>query len=72
MSIKFCVAESDTKNKTCPIIHDGQYGCVGSMCMAWRWVETHIADDAGNPTILSCDTHGYCGLAGAPWRPWRP
>jgi hypothetical protein len=38
--------------------------------MAWRWVETHIPDPAGGPDLIkSGDTHGYCGLAGKPWKP---
>jgi hypothetical protein len=41
--------------------------CLASGCMAWRWVDTHIKDDSGNLTVLSGDTHGYCGLAGKEW-----
>lgn len=42
------------------------YPCIGSRCMAWRWVETHLQDERGDFTIRSDDTHGYCGLAGDP------
>lgn len=45
---------------------DQSVSCLGSRCMAWRWVETHIPDDKGDLNILSEDTHGYCGLAGDP------
>ena len=38
--------------------------CIASDCMAWRWARTHIADEQGNLTISSTDTHGFCGLAG--------
>ena len=42
------------------------YDCIASDCMAWRWVETHIKDEGGDLTVMSGDTHGYCGLAGVP------
>lgn len=40
--------------------------CISDACMAWRFVETHIPDEAGNLTVKSGDTHGFCGLAGIP------
>lgn len=79
----WCISEFDAKSKTCPLsipiqpvyhptdgqgIRDGgPWPCAGSECMAWRFVETHIKDAEGNLTVLSGDTHGYCGLAGKPW-----
>ena len=33
------------------------YRCIGSRCMAWRWVTS-----AGVPS-----TRGFCSLAGTPW-----
>lgn len=42
--------------------------CIADGCMAWRWVETHIAnpEDPKADLIASGDTHGLCGLAGQP------
>lgn len=40
--------------------------CLASDCMMWRWVQTNLPDGKGG-TAPSHDTHGYCGLAGAPW-----
>lgn len=34
--------------------------CIGSLCMAWRWVE--IGGPCGETTFS--ETRGYCGLAG--------
>lgn len=78
----FCIAESDGGTKWCPMVRhseqgvggsynrptNGGFNCIGAECMAWRWVQTHIYDNEGNLTILSGDTHGYCGLAGPEWR----
>jgi len=71
----FCTSEEDAKKKLCPVLSAsvrgldaGEYiSCSASECMAWRWTETHIKDADGNLTVLSGDTHGYCGLAGPPW-----
>jgi hypothetical protein len=71
MSVSFCTAEQDAKEMTCPLTlgDSGPWPCVGSLCMAWRWVETHIKnpDCPDGDMIPSGDTHGYCGLAGKPW-----
>ena len=45
--------------------------CLGSDCMAWRWVETHVQgpmkdDGSLGDMVASGDTHGVCGLAGPP------
>lgn len=62
------VTDDDAINKKieAAIAITGATRCMGSKCMAWRFVETHIADENGDLTILSGDTHGYCGLAGKP------
>lgn len=83
MSFQFCISEEQAKTKTCPrsigvqpcyspfdgqgIRDGGPWSCVGSDCMAWRWVETNVNDGKGGPMHPSGDTHGYCGLAGNPW-----
>lgn len=37
--------------------------CIGSACMAWRWVRT----DRSTADRIDIDlTRGYCGLAGNP------
>lgn len=66
MSVKFCVSVNEAMQKRCCISLQGT--CMVDRCMAWRWVETHIKDNAGDLTVLSGDTHGYCGLAGPPWK----
>ncbi len=40
--------------------------CLGSGCMAWRYVLTHIENPKapGGDLIPSHDSHGFCGLAG--------
>lgn len=49
---------------------DTGVSCLGSGCMAWRWVETHVPgpmkDDGAADLVPSSNTHGYCGLAGDP------
>lgn len=46
----------------------GAGSCIGGQCMAWRYARTHIKnpDAPDGDLIPSGDTHGYCGLAGAP------
>jgi hypothetical protein len=52
------------------IMEGGPWNCMGSKCMAWRWVRTHIKNPAApeGDLIASDDTHGYCGMAGPPER----
>jgi hypothetical protein len=38
--------------------------CIGSACMAWRWVGAFPLPD--DPPAISERYHGYCGLAGKP------
>ena len=68
----FCTSEEDAKTKWCPMARNTfehqTVNCIASACMAWRWVETHVKDADGNLTVVSGDTHGYCGLAGKEWR----
>ena len=74
MAIQVCISEVDARKKWCPFaaneaepVAPSLTRCLGSGCMAWRWVFTHI-NDPNNPSgdlIESSDTHGYCGLAGA-------
>lgn len=74
MSIQFCVSEKEAQTTKLCCVNGPQSSCTafcaGSACMAWRWVETHIDDGGGRGELVpSTDTHGYCGLAGPPWRP---
>lgn len=75
--MKFCHDENEAFKKRCPAMMGGPVAqphchCVGSNCMAWRWVETNINHAPGEPLEPSYDTHGYCGLAGDPRPPmWR-
>jgi len=48
---------------------DPSVACIGSRCMAWRWVKTNVEgrDADGAPALVpSDDSHGYCGFAGDP------
>ena len=78
------MTEEEAKTKWCPFVrlHGGdmsfnRYGagetppmglCIGSACMAWRWV----VDEIGNPRVFATQTLGEevrlgsCGLAGKP------
>ena len=40
--------------------------CMGSKCMAWRWVKDPLVDFVANDKAVTGKTsdHGYCGLAG--------
>lgn len=68
MSVQFCISEHETLKKVCCLPGSGGSCCLGSRCMAWRWVETYIKNPAGTSDLIrSGDTHGYCGLAGKPW-----
>lgn len=71
MAYQFCMGEHEASGKLCVLGSAAdtaarQGHCVGSKCMAWRWVETNVEDCQGG-TMVSGDTHGYCGLAGEPW-----
>ena len=60
---KWCpFARSETRSA--PAIPD--VTCLGSDCMAWRWVRTHVKNEAGDDTVATTDQYGYCGLAGDP------
>lgn len=65
--------EEDAKQMLCPqtfavpetrdqdgngILQGGPWKCVGSQCMAWRWIRSH-----GHAAAIG---YGYCGLAGKP------
>lgn len=55
--------EDEAKMKWCPhdFINRSNDNCIGSNCMAWRWVSYHRDQDMSNKT-----PQGYCGLAGVP------
>ena len=73
------MTEEEAKSKWCPHVRSYAGGwnadsshriptvarCIGSDCMAWRWVQdeltTFIANDK---TVVTPSEHGYCGLAG--------
>ncbi len=40
--------------------------CIGSACMAWRWVTLYGESDFGERIAEISKTDGYCGLAGKP------
>ena len=52
--------EEEAKTKLCPsLVSRGD--CLGSDCMAWRWIET-----LNEKTLLQVCVAGYCGLGGKP------
>jgi hypothetical protein len=70
MAYEFCTSEEIAKTRMCPLSitqKPSPFSCGGSQCMAWRWVEEYVTSTAGQ-SVLSGDTHGYCGMAGQPWR----
>jgi hypothetical protein len=62
------MTEDEAKTKWCPKIeHRGWGKCIGSGCMAWRWM-LNVGENPENPaeaTILP-PVKGYCGLGGRP------
>ncbi len=40
--------------------------CIGSACMAWRWVEKNVYNNQGDLIGERVTTYGHCGLASAP------
>ena len=60
MPRKFCHSLEDAKKKRCP--RDLSSTCIADMCMAWRFVTTHVRDGEGG-TKECGESHGVCGLA---------
>jgi len=75
------MTEQDAMDKWCPhsakYHSNGSYNrsdtaitpsgthCIGSRCMAWRWIQDElIAFVANGKTVVTDGTHGYCGLSG--------
>lgn len=70
------MTEEEAKTKWCPHAiashtnprqHNGEvwlHNCIGSACMAWRWVGGFPLPN--DPPAISNRYHGYCGLAGKP------
>ena len=40
--------------------------CIGSACMAWRWISKTGTSEDGKPNYYTGKWKGYCGLAGKP------
>lgn len=51
--------EGEAKEKIC---HRDNDNCIGSDCMAWRYMENLLDPD----TLKKVLKYGYCGLAGKP------
>jgi len=75
------MTEDEAKTKRCCgpegcgfVGNDKERYCIGSQCMAWRWIKIDRdykfgpADDEGKMKVLSSPIteYGYCGLAGKP------
>ena len=72
------VEEKSAGEKVCHKLFtpDGGKGCIGSLCMAWRWANEDnpdwvnpgmmaMHDHRKNNFFVRSQTHGYCGLAGS-------
>lgn len=46
------------------IVHTAPLYCLGSACMAWRWVLEHEHGDPYNQLVKT--DRGFCGKAGGP------
>ena len=64
------MTEKEAKTKWCPINGDTDAGsssdCIGSRCMAWRWLHKAGTDENDQPNYYAGPWQGYCGLAGRP------
>jgi hypothetical protein len=67
------MTEEEAKTKWCPptaassIDGDTHAGdCIGSRCMAWRWLHKAGKDENDQPNYYAGPWQGYCGLAGRP------
>lgn len=40
--------------------------CIGSACMAWRWIDKAGTKEDGTANYYAGSWKGYCGLAGKP------
>lgn len=69
------MTEEEAKTKWCPFAIEASFNrvginrnlngdpitpCIGSQCMAWRYLEGHSPED----TKKGFQTKGYCGLGG--------
>lgn len=65
------VTEIEARMTFCPNRIEGHpldRKCVGSMCMAWRWLDKFETKqvDGHTFTLPLPPRRGYCGLAGVP------
>jgi hypothetical protein len=62
------IVESET-----PTYTGGSAPCIGSKCMAWRWMTepgdtwSEFSDENGIRHVVPTPPSGYCGLAGTPY-----
>jgi hypothetical protein len=68
------LTEQEAKTRWCPMARvalaggdrtnrNGTRCCIGSACMAWRWVDRGLQQ---HPPVPSHITDGYCGAFGRP------
>ncbi len=65
------MTEEEAKTKWCPYttLGDTTEGCIGSGCMAWRWINVSPEADDEIKALGYHPMHrlrGFCGLAGKP------
>ena len=64
-----CAGIRDIEQNSAGYIESASDRCIGSDCMAWRWVKeksgTELSPDSDKPNKLRIYIpDGYCGLAG--------
>lgn len=76
--------EEQAKKRWCPVVvimatngTSDAKNCIASQCMWWRWAETWVVKETGEPAQageiyvndeieIKFTVDGYCGIAGAP------
>jgi hypothetical protein len=49
-----------------PALFDERPRCIGTGCMAWRWISKAGTGEDGTPNYYSGKWKGYCGRVGKP------
>lgn len=70
---KICYRSIDGDDSPAPVIGNEmfakKFACIGSACMAWRWIRTPQEAEINRHGLSAPSEHvdaGFCGLAGKP------